>query len=486
MATLHLSNSTTVEELRKEFNENFGSQVKLYKGRSVADESDPLSELGLTTEGTFECRSSLTVASFIERMMDEFGLKVKVYTCDEWVACLDGLTLESTGKVKKNASKADMEDMIAYQRSAAGEGSQESDGAAQQEQEKQQREADKARAEAELEKRKAEEARLKAEAEAEAAKKAKAEQEKLKAEAAAMAAAKEAAEKAKAELAKQRAEAEAAKAELAKLQAEAAKAKAEAETAKKAAAASAQPAPKPKCEGALSGLFSVAKEKQVRFSMGSLQFHPKKYEFRFAEHQYDRIEKKDIFPVHKFYDGWIDCFGFGTSGYLGCEPTENSTKSNDYPNIPQENHDWGVYNPIINGGNKAGLWRSLKEDEAKYLLERRPNADKLKAKATVNNVKGVVLLPDDFYEHRARVPFDATANYADNTYDIETWTKMEESGAIFLPNGHFRFDDARKEWVWTPMLRIWIWNNYCIYDGVVYSSTSPYLKSCVRLVQDVE
>lgn len=118
MATLHISKSTTVDKLRKEFNENFGSQVKLYKDQNVADGSVPLSELGLTNEGTFECRSSLTVASFIERMMNDFGLKVKVYTCDECVACLDGLTLESTGKVKKNAVKADMEDMIAYQRSA--------------------------------------------------------------------------------------------------------------------------------------------------------------------------------------------------------------------------------------------------------------------------------------------------------------------------------------------------------------------------------
>lgn len=474
MATLHLSNSTTVEELRKEFNENFGSQVKLYKGRGSADGSMKLSELGLTHEGTFECRSSLTVASFIERMMDEFGLKVKVYTCDEWVACLDGLTLESTGKVKKNAVKADMEDMIAYQRSAAGEDGQDSDGAAQKEQEKQQREA-----EAELEKRKAE---------AEAAKKAKAEQEKLKAEAAAMAAAKEAAEKAKAELAKQRAEAEAAKAELAKLQAEAAKAKAEAETAKKAAAASAQPAPKPQCEGALSGLFSVAEEKQVRFSMGSLQFHPKKYEFRFAEHQYDRIEKKDIFPVDKYYDGWIDCFGFGTSGYMGCEPTENGTKSDDYPRYhPSPNHDWGVYNPIINGGNKAGLWRSLKENEADYLLKRRPHADKLIALATVNNVKGVVLLPDDFFEHRVRVPFDATAGYADNTYDIETWTKMEEAGAIFLPNGYFWFYDKMKKWEWKDGVRIWIFTNRYIEGKSVSSDLYMWWeKLCVRLVQDVE
>lgn len=117
MATLHLTATTTVADLRKEFNEAFGAQVKVYNGRSRAAMEEILSNIGLSNTGEFKCRSSLTVASFIERMQNEFGLKVKVYTCDEWVAVLDGLTLESAGKVKKNAVKADMENMIAYQHS---------------------------------------------------------------------------------------------------------------------------------------------------------------------------------------------------------------------------------------------------------------------------------------------------------------------------------------------------------------------------------
>ena len=116
MATFSLTNDVTVENLRKAFNEAFGAHVKLYNGNKVAAPTETLGTLGLSNEGSFECRSSLTVASFIERMKNEFGLNVKVYTCDEWVAVLDGLTLESAGKVKKNAVKADMEDMIAYQR----------------------------------------------------------------------------------------------------------------------------------------------------------------------------------------------------------------------------------------------------------------------------------------------------------------------------------------------------------------------------------
>jgi outer membrane protein OmpA-like peptidoglycan-associated protein len=116
MAVLNLTKSTTVAQLKKEFNETFGAVLRIYSGRSQAEETTTLGELGLSNEGTFECRSSLTVVRFIERMQNEFALKVKVYTCDDWVAALDGLTLESAGKVKKNAVKADMESMIAYQR----------------------------------------------------------------------------------------------------------------------------------------------------------------------------------------------------------------------------------------------------------------------------------------------------------------------------------------------------------------------------------
>lgn len=116
MATFKLTKSTTVGQLKEVFFAEFGAKLRIYSGRSQAEDSATLGELGLTNEGEFECRASLTVGSFIERMQSEHGLKVKVYTCDEWVAVLDGLTLESGGKVKKNAVKADMESMIAYQR----------------------------------------------------------------------------------------------------------------------------------------------------------------------------------------------------------------------------------------------------------------------------------------------------------------------------------------------------------------------------------
>ncbi len=115
MATFNLTGNTTVAELKKAFNDAFGSQIKVYQGGSEAGDTTNLSELGLKADGVLECRSSLTAGKFIERMAER-GLKVAIWTRDYHVKVLEGLTLESTGKVKNMARKRDMEDMIAYQR----------------------------------------------------------------------------------------------------------------------------------------------------------------------------------------------------------------------------------------------------------------------------------------------------------------------------------------------------------------------------------
>lgn len=313
--------------------------------------------------------------------------------------------------------------------------------------------------------------------------------------------------KAKAEAAaaleKQKAEAEAAKAELARIQAETEKAKAEAakakeETAKAAAeqAKADKPAATTANKGVLQGLFSVAANKKVRFSMGNLQFNPKKYEFRFALHQYDRIGN-DNTKIAPNYDGWIDLFGYGTSGYMGCEPTETNT-GNQYrqDDIANTNYDWGVYNPISNGGNKEGLWRTLTKEEWNFLFSGRANAAKLLAKACVNGINGAIILPDDFYEHRVRVPFDSTPDgFAGNTYDLSQWATLEAAGAIFLPccgkrKGIAMASTPEDTWVyWTSSGYNGQYNNVpAAYYVDIFSSYyyGSYFGRAVRLVQDVK
>lgn len=115
MAKFNLTAGKTAGELKKEFNEAFGSKLKVYNKNKIADDAVTLGELGLKADSEFECRANRTAGSFIAAFA-ELGLKVKIYTQDEWVAVLPGLTLEATGKVKKNATKADMEGMEGYQR----------------------------------------------------------------------------------------------------------------------------------------------------------------------------------------------------------------------------------------------------------------------------------------------------------------------------------------------------------------------------------
>ena len=101
----------TVAQLAAEFKAQFGSVLRIYNGRSKADDSLSLQEVGLTGNLALSFDGNQKVGDLIAQM-GQIGLKVKVYTCDEWVACLDGLTLTQTGQVKKCAVKADMEKML--------------------------------------------------------------------------------------------------------------------------------------------------------------------------------------------------------------------------------------------------------------------------------------------------------------------------------------------------------------------------------------
>lgn len=297
---------------------------------------------------------------------------------------------------------------------------------------------------------------------------------------------------------------DAAKAELARIQAETEKAKAEAAAAIVAAQAEAEAAQKaakaattPKAnntKGALNGLFSIGENKKVRFSMGNLQFNAKKYEFRFAEHQYDIIGK-DNEKIARNYDGWIDLFGYGTSGYLGCEPYETSDDVKEYPNqdIANTNYDWGVYNPISNGGNKEGLWRTLTKEEWEYLLRKRSNAERLHIKARVNGVNGRLLLPDGFYDHPVRIPIDGTASdYDTNSYDLTQWATLEAAGVVFLPCAGYRVriiissstyvDSYCCYWSSSNASNDYVWMIY----GSGLDTILRYMGYSVRLVQDVK
>lgn len=202
--------------------------------------------------------------------------------------------------------------------------------------------------------------------------------------------------------------------------------------------------------GILPGLFSISETKQIHFSQGNLQYQASTSTWRFAENQYNVIGE-DNSNISDSYEGWIDLFGWATSGYEGSMPFQFSNKPEYYgpkgESIAGTNYDWGVFNKISNGGNNAGTWRLLTPTEWEYILNLRENASKLFGVGCVNDVNGLILLPDsciipEEITFRAAVASDSGAELYRivNDFTLDEWTILENIGAVFIPAAGARLE----------------------------------------------
>ena len=264
-------------------------------------------------------------------------------------------------------------------------------------------------------------------------------------------------------------------------------------------------------QGGLSMPFSVAKGSTVFFSQGNLRYNPSTKEWAFAATQTSRIGDGNA-SISKDYAGWIDLFGWGTSGFNGVEPYLSVQDYTQYANVEHiagTNYDWGLYNKISNGGNQAGLWRTLTADEWLYLFYSRENADSLFAFGVVNKVKGLIILPDN-WEQPDGVDFYPSItkglrpegkyfwnmgsdNYEHNQYDENQWRIMESAGAVFLPAAGYRRGLEVEEFneygaYWTASGRIDNFGYRCIFYSSILSpggsNIAYFYGYSVRLVQD--
>lgn len=180
--------------------------------------------------------------------------------------------------------------------------------------------------------------------------------------------------------------------------------------------------------GTLPKYFSVSATTKVRFSKGNLQYQASTDTWRFADDQYDIIGNGNN-NISSTYDGWIDLFGWGT----GDNPTNTSTADSTYSTFI----DWGT-NAISNGGNQANMWRTLTIEEWDYLLQTRANASSLYGHSTVNDISGIIILPDD-WQSIAGISFNSgTGDFSQNFYSLEQWNLLESAGAVFLPVANYR------------------------------------------------
>jgi len=202
--------------------------------------------------------------------------------------------------------------------------------------------------------------------------------------------------------------------------------------------------------GASKALFSVAANRQVRISRGNLQYQATTDTWRFAERQYEVMGAANT-QVSPSNEGWIDCFGWGTSGWESganaYQPWSVSVDDADYqPGGSWQNSltgdyanaDWGVYNSIANGGNQAGMWRTLTNVEWAYLFGGGNRASKW-GRATIDGrYKGLILLPDEWTAPDGISFTPARSGFNSNVYTMEQWERLEAAGAIFLPAAGYR------------------------------------------------
>lgn len=199
---------------------------------------------------------------------------------------------------------------------------------------------------------------------------------------------------------------------------------------------------------------------RVLFSSGNLQYLPLTNTWRFAENQYEYIGDGNE-NISLTYNGWIDLFGWGTSGWnngntyyypwnweigdleeygYGYGPID---QTNFLINLigPYANADWGVFNGISNGANVPKQWRTLTQEEWDFVLNHRGDYSFCKVK--LNNVNGVILLPDGWVDYHGQdFVFNEinnpNADFDSNILSANDWWYLEQYGVIFLPSAGFR------------------------------------------------
>lgn len=256
--------------------------------------------------------------------------------------------------------------------------------------------------------------------------------------------------------------------------------------------------------GAINGLFSVSDTKQVYFSQGNLQYQASTNIWRFAENQWDFVGYENS-NLSSTYNGWIDLFGWGTSGYdngaVCYQPWSTSMNNSDYYAYGNYQYnlydqtgcaDWG-YNAISNGGNIENYWRTLSTNEWMWLFSRDTPSGIRYAFANVNGINGLMIFPDDWDSNISYINDvnNPQASFSTNILTINDWQFLENHSVVFLPVGGYRLND-QLQWMedegqyWASNYDTedysgcYVFKNSAMYGGYDYRNVGK----TVRLVHD--
>ena len=198
------------------------------------------------------------------------------------------------------------------------------------------------------------------------------------------------------------------------------------------------------------GPFSVSLTQKVNFSQGNLKYTKSTGKFEFMTNQYDMVEtnNQDVGTDYASQDV-ISLFGWATSNintpvantYYYPYETDDSDGAKYGSGITSgdvnwatahANYDWGA-----NTGDLGTGWRTLTKDEWEYLFNTRTDASNLRTPATVNEVPGIILMPNGWTANE--VSLTIADNYSTNKINTEDWATLEGQGCVFLPAAGYRW-----------------------------------------------
>ncbi len=192
-------------------------------------------------------------------------------------------------------------------------------------------------------------------------------------------------------------------------------------------------------EGALPSEFSISKTEKTRFAKGNLQYSTSTSKYTFADNQWSFLSYAD---GNFSTTGQRDLFSWGT----GNNPMSMTiAELNSF-------YDWGWYV----GEN----WATLSQSQWKHVCGRNEGSKYGLGQIDDNeaeiNIDGLILLPDHWTlpDGCSFVPGTETRN----KYTVETWSRMEIAGAVFLPAAGARGST----------------NQYISGEGYYWSSNTEY------------
>lgn len=181
---------------------------------------------------------------------------------------------------------------------------------------------------------------------------------------------------------------------------------------------------------------------QVFFSKGNLQYTQSTQTWSFAENQYDYIGENNLKfddNGHAILEDKIDWFGQSTDNIATPFGISLSNSGDDYVGGFV---DWGT-NQI--GHDAPYTWRTLSKTEWEYLLKTRIKANELVGVACIDNINGLILLPDGWVTPEGEIFKAGFEDYGGDSYYAQhqtltksQWQQFESAGAIFLPAAGIR------------------------------------------------